>query len=81
MSTPRGKRSQRMPAQLYSEAFKRQVVSEFESGLSTKAQLKRKYGIAGNGCISRWLKKKYGKLNYQSYHNLDTQLCTNLLSM
>ena len=28
----------------YSEAFKRQVVSEYESGLSSKATLKRKYG-------------------------------------
>ena len=37
----------------YSEAFKRQIVSEFESGLSTKAGLKRKYGIAGNSCISQ----------------------------
>ena len=70
MSTPRGKRNQRMPAQRYSEAFKRQVVSEFESGLSTKAPLKRKYRIAGNSCISRWL-KKYGKLNHQYYHSLE----------
>lgn len=69
MSTPRGKSNHRIPAQLYSEAFKRQVVSEFESGLSTKAQLKRKYGIAGNSCISRWL-KKYGKLNHQNYHSI-----------
>jgi transposase len=50
----------------YSEAFKRQIVSEFESGLSTKAGLKRKYGIAGNSCISRWL-EKYGKLEYPKY--------------
>lgn len=50
----------------YSEAFKRQVVSEFESGLSTKATLKRKYGIAGNSCIPNWL-KKYGKLEYPNY--------------
>lgn len=28
-----------------SEALKREVVSEFETGLSTKATLKRKYGI------------------------------------
>ena len=41
----------------YSEAFKRMVVTEYESGLSTKAILKRKYGIAGNSCIPRWLKK------------------------
>lgn len=50
----------------YSEAFKRMVISEYESGLSTKATLKRKYGISGNSCIPRWL-KKYGKLDYPRY--------------
>lgn len=54
------------PPQIYSEAFKRQVVSEYESGLFTKASLKRKYGIAGNSCIPRWL-KQYGKLNHPTY--------------
>ena len=47
----------------YSEAFKRMIVSEYESGLSTKAMLQRKYSIAGNSCIPRWL-KKYGKFEY-----------------
>jgi transposase len=42
------------------------IVIEFESGLSTKATLKRKYGIAGNSCIPRWL-KKYGKLDHSNY--------------
>lgn len=42
------------------------IVIEFESGLSTKATLKRKYGIAGNSCIPRWL-KKYGKLGCSTY--------------
>jgi len=51
---------------IYSEAFKRMVVSEFESGLSTKATLRRKYGIPGHSSISRWL-KKYGKYDYISY--------------
>ena len=51
---------------IYSEAFKRIVVAEYESGLSTKAILKRKYGIAGNSCIPRWL-KKYGKLDHPIY--------------
>lgn len=54
------------PPQVYSEAFKRQVVAEFEQGLLTKANLKRKYGIAGNSCISRWC-RKYGKLVHKSY--------------
>ena len=51
--------------QVYSEAFKRQVVSEFERGLFTKAELKRRYHIRGNSCIPRWL-KKYGKFTYPS---------------
>jgi len=50
----------------YSEAFKRMVVTEYESGLSSKATLKRKYGIAGNSCIPLWL-KKYGKLDHPKY--------------
>jgi transposase-like protein len=50
----------------YSEAFKRSVISEYESGLSSKATLKRKYGIAGNSCIPGWL-KKYGKLEHPTY--------------
>jgi transposase len=40
----------------YSEAFKRMVIDEYESCLSTKAKLKRTYGIRGNSCIPRWLK-------------------------
>ena len=50
--------------QIYSEAFKRQVVSEFERGLFTKAELRRRYNILDNSCISRWL-KKYGKFTYE----------------
>ena len=43
--------------QIYSEVFKRQVVSEFERGLFTKAELRRRYNILGSSCIPRWLKK------------------------
>jgi transposase len=50
----------------YSESFKRMVITEYESGLSTKATLKRKYCIAGNSCIPRWL-TKYGKLDHPNY--------------
>ena len=39
-------------------------MSEFERGLFTKAELRRRYTILGNSCISRWL-KKYGKFTYQ----------------
>ncbi|REC61882.1 IS3 family transposase, partial [Chryseobacterium pennae] len=36
------------PVQKYSEAFKRQVVSEYERGLYTKSQLQTRYNIRGN---------------------------------
>lgn len=55
-------KNRRLPSN-YSEAFKRMIVAEYESGLSSKAMLKRKYGISGNSCIPRWL-KKYGKFDY-----------------
>lgn len=40
----------------YSEAFKRQVVSEYEDGHSV-ASLRGKYGLTGNGTIENWVKK------------------------
>jgi transposase-like protein len=64
MSTKRKEFKKPLPPQTYSEVFKKQVVKEFEQGLFTKAALRRRYNIRGNGCISRWL-KKYGKFTYQ----------------
>lgn len=66
MSTEQEKKKKPRPPQFYSEAFKRQVVAEYESGLYTKASLRRKYGIAGHSCLTRWL-KKYGKLEHPTY--------------
>ena len=43
----------------YSEAFKRQVVREYEDGASITA-LRRKYGIQGAHTIQRWI-RKYGQ--------------------
>ena len=40
----------------YGEAFKRQVVSEYEAGISVNA-LKRKYNIGGSETINLWIKK------------------------
>ena len=40
----------------YSEAFKRQVVNEYEGGHSILS-LRRKYDITGNGTIERWVKR------------------------
>jgi transposase-like protein len=40
----------------YSEAFKLQVVSEYESG-SNISDLQKKYDITGGSTIRRWIKK------------------------
>ncbi|SHK32276.1 hypothetical protein SAMN05444267_10036 [Chryseobacterium polytrichastri] len=52
------------PVHQYSEAFKRQVVSEYERGLYTKSQLQTLYNIRGHSCIPRWL-VKYGNFTYE----------------
>jgi len=40
----------------YSEAFKRQVVSEYEAGASM-GEMQKKYGITGGMTIKNWIKK------------------------
>ena len=57
------------PSRPYSETFKRLVVKEFEQGLFTKAELRRRYNIRGNSCLYRWL-KKYGKFTYCDKQNI-----------
>ena len=47
----------------YSEAFKRQVVSEYEAGSSIYF-LRKKYGITGGTTITEWI-KRYGKLGFR----------------
>lgn len=54
-----------VPVRKYSEAFKRQVVSEYESGRLTKDALQLKYGIRGNSRLLEWC-RRYGKLHYPS---------------
>ena len=56
------------PTSHYSEAFKKQVVREFEQGLLNKDQLQRKYGLGGNSTVLKWC-RKYGKFAY----NIPTQ--------
>lgn len=43
----------------YSEAVKKQVVSEYEAG-SSISELNRKYGITGGQTVQNWI-KKYAK--------------------
>jgi transposase-like protein len=40
----------------YSEAFRRQVVKEYEAGC-TLSDLRKKYGIIGNTTVQRWVHK------------------------
>ena len=50
---------EKIPLIRYSEAFKKQVVREYEAGVSAK-RLREKYGISGRNTITTWL-KKYGR--------------------
>nr|WP_166926496.1 IS3 family transposase [Flavobacterium sp. JXAS1] len=52
-----------MPVETYSEVFKKHVVKEFEQGLFSKADLRRRYQIRSHSCIDSWL-RKYGKFTY-----------------
>lgn len=47
------------PRREYSEAFKRKVVSEVESGSLSREAARRKYGIGGGATVDRWC-RKYG---------------------
>ena len=49
--------------EFYGEAFKRQVVGEYERGGIGINDLRRKYQIKGHCTILRWC-RKYGRLNY-----------------
>jgi|SRR5688572_32610269 transposase len=53
------------PGKRYSEAFKKQIVQEFERGLLNKDQLQSKYGIGGKSRVLDWC-RKYGKFAYYS---------------
>jgi transposase-like protein len=44
----------------YNEAFKLQVVAEYEKGDISVTALQKKYNITGNTTITKWV-KKYGK--------------------
>jgi transposase len=51
------------PQRQFSEAFKKQVVREFEQGLLNKNQLQAKYGLGGKSLVLKWC-RKYGKFAY-----------------
>lgn len=45
----------------FTEAFKRHVVGEVESGRISQSEASRRYGILGHSTILKWC-RKYGKL-------------------
>lgn len=49
----------KIPIRRYSEAFKKQVVREYEAGASASS-LSQKYGIKGRSTVNTWV-KKYGR--------------------
>jgi transposase-like protein len=53
------------PQTNYSQAFKRQVVREYEQGILTKDAIMKKYNIGGHSTVLRWC-RKYGKLHYSN---------------
>ena len=46
---------------LFTEAFKRHVVGEVESGRISQSEASRRYGILGHSTILKWC-RKYGRL-------------------
>jgi len=52
------------PVKRYSQAFKQQVVREYEAGASIYTML-NKYGIGGHGTVKLWI-KRYGRSGYRS---------------
>jgi transposase-like protein len=47
----------------YSQAFKQQVVREYESGSSIN-QLRQRYGIGGHHTVKQWI-KQYSRAGYR----------------
>lgn len=52
---------EKTPLKRYSQAFKQQIVREYEAG-ATASQLSQKYGIMGGSTIAGWVKRfgRYG---------------------
>jgi transposase len=52
------------PIKRYSQAFKRQVVREYEAGASAHS-LRQKYGIGGLETVKRWV-KQFGHAGFRA---------------
>jgi transposase-like protein len=51
------------PQKRFSEAFKKEVVRDYERGVLNKDQIQIKYGLGGNSTVLKWC-RKYGKFDY-----------------
>ena len=51
------------PQKRFSEAFKKEVVRDYEQGILNKDQIQIKYGLGGNSTVLKWC-RKYGKFDY-----------------
>jgi len=65
MSQVRVSRKTSPAPQHFSDAFKKQVVREFEQGHLNKMQLQAKYGLKGDNTVLGWC-RKFGKFDYSS---------------
>ena len=52
-----------VPNPKYSEAFKKEVVQDYEKGFLNKDQIQKKYRLGGNSVVLNWC-RKYGKFAY-----------------
>ena len=52
------------PIKRYSQAFKQQVVREYEAGASVYS-LRQKYGIGAHNTVERWV-KQFGRSGYRA---------------
>lgn len=62
--------------QFFSDSLKREVVREVQTGLISKAEARRKYGIKGSSNIIEWIRKFEGSDPHQStmdYSKLDKE--------
>lgn len=52
------------PIKRYTQAFKQQVVREYEAGASAYS-LRQKYGIGGPGTVKQWV-QRYGRSGFRT---------------
>ena len=61
------------PRKRYSEAFKKEVVRDYEQGLLSKDHIQIKYGLGGNSTVLLWC-RKYGKFAYHKKSSIVIQM-------